>query len=99
MVNGFHGVDRVDRVDRVDSEPPLPPTFSDAGQLALVLGKDGNVAFAEQLSKTGLATALDVYGDDEEHPDYKRLAGLYGWLTTMGDAGDNPVGDIMGTFM
>ena len=63
------------------------------------LGKDGNVAFAEQLSKTGLATALDVYGDDEEHPDYKRLAGLYGWLTTMGDAGDNPVGDIMGTFM
>ena len=65
-------------------------------QLALALGKNGDVEYAEQLSKVGLETALDVYG--EEDPKYKELSEVFEWITNMSDTGENPIGDAMSGF-
>ena len=66
-------------------------------QLALALGKDGEVEFAEQLAKMGLSAALGVYGEKDD-PAYKPLAERFGWLREMSNAGDNPIGDAFSAF-
>ena len=60
--------------------------------------QNGDIEYAEQLSKLGLETALDVYGEDTEDPKYKELSEVFGYLTSMSDNGENPIGDAMGSF-